>query len=140
MPEVKHYFMSRVKHCSIGRRRALAHNQEMLDAATLAARLRGAMDARQMTSAELARACEVSPQVVYAWRKTGRIHKKHLQVIARHLEQPLAYFLDNQLTAANGSATGALRYALYAAFPQLDENDVSAIIGYASELALGRRG
>lgn len=68
----------------------------MLDANELARRLRVAMDTAspKVTSARLAKACEVTPQAVNGWRKNGRLAKKHLPTIAAETGKPLPYFLE----------------------------------------------
>lgn len=70
----------------------------MLDAVELARRLREAMDRRvpKLTSAALAKACDVTPQAVYEWRKTGRISKGYLEIIAAETARPLEYFLGSE--------------------------------------------
>lgn len=70
----------------------------MLDAVELARRLREAMDKREpkLTSAALAAACKVTPQAVYEWRKTGRVSKGYLEVIAAETGRPLEYFLGSE--------------------------------------------
>jgi len=68
----------------------------MLDAHELARRVRDAMDRHtpKLTSIALAAACGVTPQAVNGWRKTGRLHKKHLATIAKLTDRPLSWFLS----------------------------------------------
>lgn len=77
----------------------------MLDARELGRRIKEAMDKREpkLTSAALASTCEVTPQAVYEWRKTGRVSKKYLEKIAAETGRPLEYFLgsDAGKVAAN---------------------------------------
>ena len=112
----------------------------MLDNATLAARLRAAMERVGMSSAELARRCHVSPQAVYEWRRTGRIHKGHLMQIVTALEIPLSALIDERspLAAHDSNARGGLRYALHTVYPDLSETDVTAVLAYADGLARAR--
>lgn len=72
--------MHNVKHCLIPLGAPSDENQGMLDAKELARRLVRAMDDATplVTSADLARACGVTPQAVNGWRKDGRIAKRHL--------------------------------------------------------------
>jgi hypothetical protein len=58
-------------------------------------RIREAMDGRipPLTGAELADACDVTPQAVSGWRKHGRIHKRHLETLAEKTGKALEYFL-----------------------------------------------
>lgn len=59
----------------------------------LARRLVEAMEESNVSLAELSRACGVTIQSVYDWRKTGRIGKQHLMTICRVTRKPLEYFL-----------------------------------------------
>lgn len=70
----------------------------MLDATELARRIKTAMDSREppIKSAALAEVCKVTPQAVYEWRKTGRVAKKYLELIAAQTGQPLEYFLGSK--------------------------------------------
>jgi hypothetical protein len=73
-----------VKYCFVVPEASAQENQAMLDAEELARRFKRAMDVASPTvrDAELARACGVEPQAITGWRKTGRIAKRHLAVIA----------------------------------------------------------
>lgn len=54
----------------------------MLDGKEIARRLKAAMLVSGITSAVLAEKCGVTAQAVNGWRKTGRVHKRHLGKIA----------------------------------------------------------
>jgi len=95
----------------------------MLDALELARRVREAMDAHKpkVTSVALADACKVTPQAVNGWRKTGRLHKKHLATIAKLTDRPLSWFLsaatemrepDGKYVIEEAEAISRLRHAL----------------------------
>jgi hypothetical protein len=73
-----------VKYCFVVPEASAQENQAMLDAEELARRFKRAMDVAspKISDAELARACGVEPQAITGWRKTGRIAKRHLAVIA----------------------------------------------------------
>lgn len=47
----------------------------------------------------IAERCGISPQGVYAWYRSGRIAKKHLQTVAAITNKPLAYFLGGRADA-----------------------------------------
>lgn len=57
----------------------------------------------KVTSVAMAEACGVTPQAVNGWRKTGRIHKRHLKTAARLTGRPLEYFLDAEPSGARQS-------------------------------------
>jgi transcriptional regulator with XRE-family HTH domain len=78
----------------------------MLDAAKLAKRIREAMDGMEppLTGRALAVACGVTDQAVSAWRKTGRIHKKHLQKLAELTGKSLDFFLSANGTKETGES------------------------------------
>lgn len=74
----------------------------MLDSATLALRIRDAMDKHEpqkITSAQLAEAFGVSVQAIHSWRKKGRISKGRLLKLARLTGKPARYFLGEDLDA-----------------------------------------
>jgi transcriptional regulator with XRE-family HTH domain len=77
----------------------------MLDAHELAKRIREAMDRAvpKLTSASLAKSCNVTPQAVYEWRTTGRVSKGYLARIAAETRKPLEYFLGDETGAIAGS-------------------------------------
>jgi hypothetical protein len=95
MPEVKHCFAYRVKHYLIPRGSSGADNKEMLDGKELARLLREAMDTAKprVSSARLAEACNVTPQAVNGWRKTGRMAKRHITTAANLTGKSIEYFL-----------------------------------------------
>jgi hypothetical protein len=70
----------------------------MLDSTELAKRLRAAMDNHNpaILSVDMAEKCGVTRQAVNAWRKTGRVHKRHLQTIALMTGQPVEFFLEDE--------------------------------------------
>jgi transcriptional regulator with XRE-family HTH domain len=108
MPELKHYFTSKVKHCLIplacqrkDNQQMLDDDEPMLDAEELRRRLIQAMDTHvpKITSAELARAFKITPQAVHSWRNTGRIGKGRLKKIAAITGCPLDFFLSPDVGA-----------------------------------------
>lgn len=68
----------------------------MLESLKLAERIRKAMDDREppLSGKELAAACKVTAQAVSGWRKTGRIHKMHLEKLAELTRRPVGFFLS----------------------------------------------
>jgi hypothetical protein len=91
--ELKHCLRGRVKHCL--RSDLKHHNQEMLDAKEVGRRIKKAMDEAEpkVTGNALAAACDVTPQAVSGWRKTGRVSKRHLLTLSRLTGKPLEYFI-----------------------------------------------
>jgi hypothetical protein len=79
----------------------------MLDGKELARRVTEAMDSAKpkITGAAVAKACSVTPQAVNGWRKNGRLHKRHLSLIAKMTGRPLSYFLEDTCDIANGAAS-----------------------------------
>ena len=65
----------------------------MHDANDLAAKLRLALVDAGVTDAALAKACKVSPQAVTGWKRTGRIHKRHLAKISELTGKPVTWFI-----------------------------------------------
>lgn len=61
-------------------------------------------------AADVARACHVTPQAVNGWLKTGTLQKRHLPVLARLTGRPLAYFLEEDSTAAVAREPEAAAY------------------------------
>ena len=59
----------------------------------LGEKLSEALQDANVTQAELARQCGVTPQAVHDWIRTGRIGKQHLLLIAHITKKPLEYFL-----------------------------------------------
>ena len=95
--QLKPRFNSNVKPSFIPIAHHKHDHQAMLDGKELARRLRDAMDKAtpRITSSQLARKCEVTPQAVNGWRARGMIAKKHLPVISRLTGKPIAYFLED---------------------------------------------
>jgi hypothetical protein len=58
----------------------------------LGERIKAAMAGR-VSVAAMAKACQISPEGVYGWFRTGRIAKKHLPVVARLTGIPLDLLL-----------------------------------------------
>jgi transcriptional regulator with XRE-family HTH domain len=103
IPKLKHCFTSKVKHCliptgslGVDNQFMLDDDESLLDAEELKRRLIQAMDTHspKITSAELARAFDITPQAVHSWRKTGRISKGRLKKIAAITGCPLEFFLS----------------------------------------------
>lgn len=59
----------------------------------LAERLRKALDAAGVKDAALAQACGVTRAAVSQWRRTGQIHKRHLETVARVTGKPVSWLL-----------------------------------------------
>lgn len=57
-------------------------------------RIKSALKSRGLTNADLARACDVTPQAVGSWVKSGKIDKKHLPVIARICSTSLDWLMS----------------------------------------------
>lgn len=93
----------------------------------LARRLCDAMEEQEISSSDLARACHVSRQVVYEWRRTGRIGKHHLVDIARMTRKPLEYFLV-------GLRAAVVLFALIFALPQSSEGAILHKADYPASL------
>jgi transcriptional regulator with XRE-family HTH domain len=99
---IKQYFRYNVKHCL-----SYSHpseNQAMLDSKEIGRRIKLAMDEVNLTGADLAEACKVTPQAVSGWRSTGRVGKRHLTTISRLTGKAMEYFLSE--TVPNGTRNG----------------------------------
>lgn len=68
----------------------------MLDSATLGQRITAAINASGMRQADIAKALGVTPQAVYSWMQTGRVAKGWLPKLARLLDRPVEYFLEEK--------------------------------------------
>lgn len=81
---------------ALRRRTDTTHDQAMLNAAELARRFNEAFPKRgAISDREIADACDVTPQAVFGWRKTGRIHKSHLLILARLSGRGERYWLGD---------------------------------------------
>lgn len=71
----------------------------MLDAATLALRIRDALDKHEppIKPADVAKAFSVTPQAVNGWLKHGRIGKGRLLQLAQMTGKPASYFLGGEI-------------------------------------------
>jgi hypothetical protein len=76
----------------------------MLDSKELGRRISKALEEADppVTGTALAKACNVTPQAVSGWRKTGRVGKRHLTTISRLTGKSLEYFISTHVTPANG--------------------------------------
>lgn len=67
--------------------------------AALAKKLAYAIEEKGLSQVEIAKRCSVSKQAVQGWKKTGRIAKQHMLVLAEMSGLPLDWWLDSsQLT------------------------------------------
>jgi len=117
---------------------------QMLDANEVARRLREAMDSARppVTGAALADACHVTPQAVNGWRKTGRLHKRHLGTIAKVTGQPLAYFLEEVavlLTEVSPAEVDPRAGEIAGLFYWLTEEEKIDLLGKVRAKAYGNR-
>jgi transcriptional regulator with XRE-family HTH domain len=97
--EVKHYFAPGVKHCIRGS--SDTHNQGVLESKELGRRIKKALEDAGVTGADLAAACRVSPQAVSGWKRTGRVHKSHIPILANLTGKSVEYFLSENVPAKN---------------------------------------
>ena len=70
------------------------------NARDLAERLSKAMKAANIDNRAMAEACGVTSQAVSQWKSSGRVHKKHLPVLANLLGKPVQWLLGDE--AADG--------------------------------------
>lgn len=98
MVELKHSFSEAVKRRLLAATAAPLQNQAMLDysALAVAARLREAMDAEQITNTELANACDVTVQAVGNWRRTGKISREKIALVARTIRRTTDWLLTGE--------------------------------------------
>lgn len=59
----------------------------------LAEKISAAIDASRLTSSEVAKRCNVTPQAVGGWKTTGRISKDMLPIFADVVKFPLSHFI-----------------------------------------------
>jgi hypothetical protein len=78
----------------------------MLDSKELGRRISKALEEADppVTGTALAKACNVTPQAVSGWRKTGRVGKRHLTTISRLTGKSLEYFVAANVTTHNGKS------------------------------------
>jgi hypothetical protein len=101
MAKVKHSFNAASKHCLLDCQSNVMHHKAMLkidseaDRLAMALRLRGVLTGPGIKST-VANQCGVTEQAVTGWLKTGRIHKKHLPVIAKLRDVNLNWLLTGQ--------------------------------------------
>lgn len=68
----------------------------MLDNAAMKVRLERAFrEVPKLSNVAIADACNVTPQAVGGWRRTGRVDKKHFAALAKLTGKPLAYWLGD---------------------------------------------
>jgi len=112
MKEVKHSFKAMSKRCLLVSDSKLMQHKAMLNEPSevarfaLADRLRDTIDVIG-SKTRVAGACGVTEQAVTGWLKTGRIHKKHLPVIAGMAKRDLGWLLTGQEDAPSAPSTAA---------------------------------
>lgn len=84
------------------------HYSVMLDSTEMARRFKVAFPLRggAVSDRQIADECRVTPQAVAGWRKTGRIAKKHLLVLARLSGRGERYWLGDDTAIAAPQAAG----------------------------------
>lgn len=66
------------------------------DASDLAKKFREAFDGKDAPAdKDIAAACGVTVQAVSGWRKTGRLHKRHIPILARLSKRPETWWLGS---------------------------------------------
>lgn len=130
MFQIKHSFTAPVKcHLATGHS-YFADNQAMLEMKpdehpkSIAARLEQAMDEEGIANTELADACDVSPQAVGGWKKTGMISRDKIVPVARTIRRSIDWLLTGR-----GPETASID-ADYEFIPRYD---VRAAAGAGSE-------
>lgn len=95
-PMVKHRF-AKDKHSLLRESSPIHHAQAMLDTQQLRGRFVQALaDNPGLRMKDIAEACEVSPQAVGDWKRTGRIDKRHFPTLARLTHTSLEYWHGEQ--------------------------------------------
>lgn len=69
----------------------------------VAERIAEALRTAGITAAEAARQCDITPQAVNGWLRTGRVGKRHLAIIARLTSRPLEWFLEPHVASPKGA-------------------------------------
>jgi phage repressor protein C with HTH and peptisase S24 domain len=73
----------------------------MLDSESLAAKARAALDRSGLRLKDVAAACGVTVAAVSEWKRTGRIAKKHLPVLAALTNTPVDWWLTSAASGAS---------------------------------------
>jgi len=109
---IKHC-LPNIKHCFVVESNdVIPRMKSSSDTASVALRIAQAIDQSGKTSAEIAAACGVTPQAVNGWKKTGRIGKGQLPVLAELTGKSVEWLIggvERAVAAGGGSVTFSAR-------------------------------
>lgn len=121
-------------------------NQE--DNLALAKKIADAIKASHLSAKEIAEQCEVKPQAVSGWKKTGRIKKATLVRFAEVVDVPLSQFISSSDGVREGLNLKVVRQAsqedavgpaeiieLISAYAQATKKDRDAVMNLAKTAA-----
>jgi hypothetical protein len=100
MMKLKHSFSKKVKRRFLTQPGDASHHQSMLDNSELARRIRFAIEkAGRGTAARIVREIErakesFTAQAITGWKRTGKIDRAHIPVLAKETGRRIDYFLD----------------------------------------------
>lgn len=89
-----------VKHQFIPMKRLVRENKAMLH---IGKRIDAALRRAGLKNTDLAKACKVTPQAVSGWISSGRVDKRHLQVIAKICDVTVDWLLSNERSDTKGA-------------------------------------
>lgn len=99
-------------------------------ASALAAKLRYALEKSGVSQQSIASECGITKQAITGWKRTGRVAKPHLIVLARLTGFPLEWWLDGKDPAAPNVArlapqrpTWPFRSVAWEQYQALDRDD-----------------
>lgn len=109
-PSLKYRF-GKIKRCLLQTSDDARDHKAMLDSQDMKRRFVRALSANPgLRPKDVADACDVSPQAIGDWKRTGRIDKKHFPKLAELLHTSLDYWISdkptniNEVTAAAASS------------------------------------
>jgi hypothetical protein len=100
------------------------------DAQGLAKRIRSALAVPGVDVGAIAKECGITRQAIDGWKKTGRVSKKHLPVLARHTAQSVDFFLGT----AEMTAQEAEEVQLVLSYRDMPPEHRQALLRQAEEL------
>lgn len=85
----------------------------MIDNDSMKTRFIAVLEASRITQAEVAAACGVSEQAVSAWKRMGRIDKRHYAKLSELFAVPIGYWLGEDATVGMARATKPVKVHAY---------------------------
>ena len=105
---------------------------DMFDAEELARRITAALDVSGADVNRIAAELNITRQAVNGWKKTGRVKKAYLPVLARYTGQSVDYFLGSAEMTAQEKKEVELVQAFRALPPAFQQKLMQDAIQYAT--------